>query len=161
MSQTPINLPYGSGEAANGSQLALLNLASPAVYQLIGNVGNEDWALSIKDAETSNQGLPWTQGIPCIVDGGDFTFDLMLVPSSVGNEESASAGLEGHGFETGLGWVATQRQTRQWKLTWPDGTGIYFSAYFTKFPVSMPVDKALTAKCALKITGAVTPFGGG
>lgn len=148
---TPINLPYGSGEPAVGSQLSLLNLESPATYNLVGNAGNQKWGLKVKNADTTNQGTVWTQSIPTLLDGGAFNCDLHFIPSSTGSEEAV--GLEGHGFVSGLGWIATQRQTRQWKLVWPDGSGMFFSAYITDFPVDMNLEKDLMANMTLTVVG--------
>lgn len=157
MSITPINLPYGSGEPGVGSQLSLLNLESPAVYVLVGNLGTQKWGLKVKTADTTNQGTVWTQSIPTLLDGATFAAELFFVPSSAGSEETHT-GLEGHGFVSGLGWIMTQRQVRQWKLVWPDGSGMFFSAYLTDFPIDMKVDGVLTAQATLTVTGQPTFF---
>lgn len=151
MSITSINLPYGSGEPSVGSILSLLNLQSPAVYNPIGNAGKQKWGMKVKNADTTNQGTVWTQSIPTLCDGGSYNIDLHLIPSSQGVEEGV--GIEGHGFVSGLGWIATQRQTRQWKMVWPDGSGMFFSAYFSDFPVDMDMDKDLMSNVTLTVTG--------
>lgn len=154
---TPINLPYGSGEPAVGSLLKLLTLNSPGVYAPIGNLGNMKWGLKVKDADTTNQGTVWTQGIPTLIEGGTLTADLHLIPSSAGADFDANT-LEGHSFTSGLGEIATTRQVRQYSLTWPDGSGMFFSAYITDFPVDMNVDKDILSNVTFKVTGAPTFF---
>jgi hypothetical protein len=149
-----INLTAGSGMPAVGSQLYLQNLQSPAVYNLVGNVGNQKWSPVAKTADTTNQGTVWMQSIPTILDGAKFTVELFFIPGSAGSEEAV--GLEGHGFVSGLGWLFTQRQVRQWKLIWPDASVMFFSAYITDFPVDMAVEKALSVSMTLTVTGQPT-----
>ena len=151
MAITPITLSQGSGEATVGSILYLLNLQSPAVYNPVGNVGNMKMGMKVKTADTTNQGTIWTQSIPTLLEGGTYTMDLHFIPGSAGTEEAV--GIEGHGFISGLMWIFTQRQIRTWKLIWPDGSGVFFTAYITDAPVDMNLDKDLMAAIVITITG--------
>ncbi len=152
-----INLGYGSGEPTQPTFLYLLTLNSPATYIPVGNLGNMKWGLKVKDADTTNQGDPWMQSIPTLIDGNNLVADLHFIPSSAGADYDANA-LEGHSFTSGLGYIMRQRQVRQWKLVWPDGAGMFFSAYFSDYPVDMNIEKDLLANCTLKITGEPTFF---
>jgi hypothetical protein len=153
---TNVNLPLGSGIAAVGSLLQILNLASPSKYIPIGNLGNMKWGFKLMDADTTNQGTVWKQGIPTLRDGGTITGDLHLVPSSAGADLTGV--LEGHSFVTGLGHIAVNADVRQYKMTWPDGAGMFFSAYITDFPVDMQIEKDLLCNITWKVTGAPTFF---
>lgn len=151
MAITPITLSAGSGEATVGSILYLLNLQSPAVYNPVGNVGNMKMNMKVKDADTTNQGTIWTQGIPTLLEGGSYSFDLHFIPASAGSE--GAVGIEGHSFLSGLMWIFTQRQIRTWKLIWPDNSGVFFTAYISETPIDMNLEKDLMAAVVIKITG--------
>jgi hypothetical protein len=151
-----INLTEGTGIPAVGSLLYILNLDAPSIYIPIGNLGNMKWGLKIMDADTTNQGTVWKQGIPTLRDGGTITGDLHLVPSSPGADLTGT--LEGHSFVDGLGHIAVNADVRQYKLVWPDGAGMFFSAYITDFPVDMQIEKDLLCNITWKVSGPPTFF---
>jgi hypothetical protein len=157
MSIPNITLPGGSGIPAVGSILNLLVYNSPQTYKPVGNMGNLKWGMKTMDADTTNQGTIWKQGIPTLNDGGTITGDLHMIPASAGADYNANT-LEGHSFDSGLGNIMINREVRQWRLDWPDGSGIYFSAYFTEYPVDMNLEKDMEANITLKVTGEVVPF---
>lgn len=148
-----------SGIPAVGCILYLLNLDSPGYYIPIGNLGNMKWEYQLKDADTTNQGTTWMQGIPTLNNPGELTADIHFIPDSQGVEGSIS-GIEGHSFLTGLGWIATQRQVRTWKQVWSNtaGNGFYNQGYITNFPIDMNIEKDLLANFKLKFSGAPTFF---
>lgn len=150
-----LNLPEGSGIPAVGSVLSILSLAGG--YKPIGNLGNMKWGLKILDADTTNQGTVWKQGIPTLRDGNTITGDLHFIPGSPGADVSGA--LEGHSFIDGLGFIAIDADVRQYRLVWPDGSGMFFSAYMTEFPIDMSVEKDLLCSVTFKVTGQPTFFG--
>ncbi len=155
MSLQNINIG-GSGMPSVGTILAMSNQNSPIVYNAIGNVGNIKVPNRTLDADTTNQGVEWTQGVPTINSGDVLTFDLFFIPASEGQD--MSSGIVGHSFEdTGaVGNVQITRDTRQYSLTWPDGSARFFSAYFTQIDIDSTVKDVLKASCQLKVTGEVT-----
>lgn len=150
-----VNLPGGSGIPAIGSVLSLLSLAGG--YVPIGNAGNLKWGMSVENAPTTNQGTVWKQSIPTLRDGGELTCDLHFIPGSAGADVSGA--LEGHSFVDGLGFICRNADVRSWRLVWPDGSGMFFTAYLSKFPVDMSVDKDLIAAITLQLTGPPAFFG--
>ena len=87
-----INLPGGSGLAANGSLLYCGNGLSPQTYLAIGNVSNVKWNLKNVTADTSNMGLNWKQHITTMHDVGTVTFDVHADPRIGGGIDGASTG---------------------------------------------------------------------
>lgn len=152
---TNINLPAGSGIPAIGSVLSILSLAGG--YHPIGNLGNMKWNAKVMDADTTNQGTVWKQSIPTLRDGGTITGDLHFQPGSGGADVTGT--LEGHSFIDGLGFIFVDADVRQYRLVWPDGSGMFFAAYITDFPVDMSVEKDLLCNITWKVTGQVTFFG--
>jgi hypothetical protein len=114
------------------------------------------WNLKIMDADVTNQGTVWKQGIPTLRDGGTIVADLHFFPSSPGADLTGT--LEGHSFVTGLGHIAVNADVRQYRLVWPDGAGMFFSAYITDFPIDMGLEKDLLSNFTLKVTGPPTFF---
>jgi hypothetical protein len=151
MSNININLPYGSGEPGVNTILRLANLGSPQIYNPVGNVGNIKWGLKNKGADTTNQGVSFTQSIPTVTDVGTFTADLHFIPSSTGSD--GVAGLEGHGFDSGLGQIFTLKQVRPWSVTFPDGTGAYFMGYILDFPIDAAIEKDLMVNMTIQVSG--------
>ena len=154
MSLQNITLPYNQGaggEAAVGSVLSVAPPGSPTTYLFLGNAGNQDWPLTVKEADVTNQGTPWTRSIPTLFDGGKFTCELHFVPSSTN-----TATIEGHSFASGLGAIFTGAQICQWKLQFPDGVTWYFTGFVMDFPVGMDLTKDLLVKLTIRVIGAPT-----
>lgn len=151
-----VTLAEGPGIAAIGSVLYLQTLQTPPTFAAVGNLGNMKWGFKLKTADVTNQGTVWMQSIPTLRDGGTITGDLFFMPLSPGAD--AAGQIEGHSFVDGLGFIATNADVRQWKLVWPDGSGMFFSAYITDFPIDMAVEKALTCAITLTVTGPPTFF---
>lgn len=152
MSLQNITLPYNNsagGEAAVGSILSVATPGSPTTYRALGNAGNMDWPLSVKEADVTNQGTPWTRSIPTLWDGGKFTCELHFIPSSV----NVSTTLEGHSFSTGLGEIFTQGLICSWQLAFPDGTTWYFTGFVMDFPIGMDLTKDLLVKLTIRVIG--------
>lgn len=154
MPLVPNTLSQGSGIPAIGTILSLGNLGSPQVYNAVGNQGNVKWDPKNKHAETTNMGTAWTQFIPTISDGGSVTGEFHFIPGSSGSDGLTA--LEGHSFSSGLGYIFKNRQTRQWKLTFPDGTVEAFDAFITDFSIDASVDKDLMLHITLQVTGQPT-----
>lgn len=150
MSITNITLSYGPGEPTVGSVLYVGNLGSPTTYKPVGNAGNQKWNLKAKTADVTNQGTPWVQSIPTLLDAGTFTCDVHFIPSSGGSDTS---GAMGHGFTSGLGSLFTQREILPWKLVYPDGTTEYFTGYISDFTQDMNLEKDLNVNMVITVIG--------
>ncbi len=150
-----INLPGGSGLAANGSLLYCGNGLSPQVYLIIGNLANVKWNLKNITADTSNMGLNWKQHITTMHDGGTVTFDIHALPNSAGID-GASTGLQGDSFATGLGSIFVTGAIRQWKEVFSDGTAEFFDATITDFAYDLANDKDILLHVTLMVTGQPT-----
>jgi hypothetical protein len=151
-----ITLSYNQsagGEAAVGSILYRGNAGSPVNYLPLGNVGNEEWSLSTKTADVTNQGTKWERSIPTLLSGGSFTCDLHFIPSSTASD---SSGAYGHGFTSGIAADFTNQAILPWKLIFPDGTIEYFVGYVDKFPISMQLEKDLAVKLSIMVIGEPT-----
>jgi hypothetical protein len=159
MSLQNVNLTEGSGIPAVGTILAVGNNGSPLIYNAIGNQAKIGTNTKTDTADTTNQGSQWDQSIPTLLVGGDISVEIFYDPSSPGSDNAT--GLVGHSATSpgALLDMFYNQQIRPWKLTWPDATGAYFTAYITDVPVSSdPNGKALTIAMKLKITGAIQPF---
>lgn len=151
MSQQNITLPYNNsagGEAAVGSVLSVAPPGSPTTFLFLGNAGNQKWPLSVKQADVTNQGTPWTRSIPTLYDGGKFTCDLHFVPSSTN-----TATIEGHSFASGLGALFTNGTLCTWRLVFPDGVTWYFNGFVMNFPIDMSLEKELQVALEIQVVG--------
>ena len=151
MSLQNITLPYNNsagGEAAVGSVLSIAPPGSPVVYYALGNAGNQDWPLSVKEADVTNQGTAWTRSIPTLFDGGKFTCELHFVPSA-----ATSGTIYGHSFATALGAIFTGGTICEWKLVFPDGVTWYFAGFVMDFPIGMDLTKDLIVKLVIRVIG--------
>ena len=152
MSLNNITLPYSNsqgGEAAVGSVLSVAPPGSPSTFYFLGNAGNQDWPLSVKEADVTNQGTNWTRSIPTLFDGGKFTCELHYVPSSAN-----TATILGHGAGNGgIMAIFTGGTICQWKLQFPDGVTWYFSGFVMDFPIGMDLTKDLIVKLVVRVIG--------
>lgn len=151
MSAHNITLPYNNaagGEAAVYSVLSVAPPGSPTTYLFLGNAGNQDWPISVKEADVTNQGTNWTRSIPTLFDGGKFTCELHFIPSSTN-----TATIEGHSFASGLGSLFTQGSICQWKLEFPDGVTWFFVGFVMDFPIGMDLTKDLLVKLTIRVVG--------
>lgn len=96
---------------------------------------------------TSHDSSGWREHVATILDGGDVTFSINFVPTG-----------GTHDYSTGLVKDMTDRTLRNFQLVFPDSgsTTWTFAAYITGFASKNPVDGALTADVALRITGQPT-----
>lgn len=161
MSLQNITLPYQNsqgGEAAVGSILSVAPPGSPTVFYPLGNAGNLDWPLSLKEADVTNQGTNWTRSIGTVYDGGKFTCELNFIPSSV-NAVVSGQTIEGHSFLTGIGSLFNgdpyggTAPICQWRLQFPDGITWYFAGFVMDFPIGMDQTKALLVKMTIRVVG--------
>jgi hypothetical protein len=148
-----LDLVYGPGQPAVGTILSVGSLGSPLTYRPVGNAGNLKWDQSATTADVSNQGSPFKQKIPTMIDPGSLTLDLHYIPGSVGAD---SSGNEGHGFTSGLGSLFTQRLVVPWKLAFPDGTTEYFLGFISKYPIDANLEKDLMINMTIDVTGEPT-----
>ena len=157
MSLVNVTLPSGSGLPAVGSVLWIASMGSPQVYNPIGNLGNQDWAMKAETADTTNQGTAWRQMIVTLRDGGKFTAALHFMPNGGGGQHDGALFDGVTPFSTslanGLGAVFTSGQTRNYKLVFPDGTVEYMQMIITDFPINMDVTKDLDVKVGFQVVG--------
>jgi hypothetical protein len=156
MSLQNITLAQGSGIPSVGTILSVSNLASPVVYNPIGNLGSNDWDMKSVTADTTNMGTAWKQHIITLLDGGQFTCDLFFVPDSDGQD--GTSGIVGHSFTSpgALGAIFIGREVRNYSIDFPDGTTYFFDATIDDFPISANVEKPLMVKIKFGVTGEPT-----
>lgn len=108
----------------------------------IKSVGGPGLSLDIEDVTTHDSTDAWEEVVATILRTGQMTLDLVYDPNAA--THSAAAGLLDYVENKKLAYFA---------VTFLGGYIWYFSAYVVSFEPSAPVEGALTASCALKITG--------
>lgn len=154
MSFTNVTLPGGSGVPAIDAILYMLNDASPGVYVPIGNQADIDWGLKNEFADTTNQGVNWRQRIFTLHDADQIKVKAYFIPDS-GNS-TQEGGIEGHGFEDGLGSIAIgDNLPRYWKWVFPDGATVFFAGFLADMPISAKIGNAMELNFTVQLTGEV------
>src|SRR4026207_1620750 len=122
--------------------------SSPTGYTTIANVSSINGlklSATIVDVTSHSTGEPWRQKIPTLLDAGDITFDLFLIP-----DEAT------HDGTTGILSFFSGRSLMQARLVFPDATTWTFEGYVTGMPMTANVDGVLTANVTFTITGSPT-----
>ncbi len=142
--------------------MASVGVAGPGWLLQHGTSGSGPWttltevkdikgpAQSLETDEITNQSSPnfYKEFIATVLDGGDVTFQCVLVPGDA-TQDSVS-GL--------LSWMQG-RGLQYWQLVPPGTYSSHvssFQAYVTKWDTGEPVAKHATLDVTLRITGPVT-----
>ncbi len=134
----------------------IANEGSPLTFNVIANVGDltgPTMSGAVVDVTSHSTASPWRQKIVTLLDNGDITLPLYFIPSSPGSDGTPST-PEGHNGTNGLLSVFTQRQLREYSITFPDAaaTTWYFQGYITKFSMTAKVAGVLEATCTFTFT---------
>ena len=96
---------------------------------------------------TSHSSAGWREFIAGLRDGGEISFPVNFIPGDTTQWGTGNDSLMDL-FNTGTTW--------NYRIVFPNGYYGEFAALITAFGVSAPVDGAVTADMAMKISGAVT-----
>jgi Lambda phage tail tube protein, TTP len=149
-----------AAQPAINTLLKIANEGSPVTYNVIANIGDltgPTMAAQLVDVTSHSTNTPWRQKITTLLDNGDITLPLYFVPSSPGSDGVPNTPF-GHDGTNGLLAVFTERQNRNYSLTFPDAnaTTYYFNGYISKFSFKAPVAGVLTADVTFSMTGEPT-----
>lgn len=137
--------------SSHGTLLKIGNGATPTeTFTTIAEVLDISGpSFSLGTEETTHHGSEWAEYVATVIDGGEVTFDVNLVPSET-TQMGTSAGS--------LWYALTNRVLNNFKLVLPDSGAMEFAfaAYVTKFELSEPLKGKLGASLSLKISGEVT-----
>jgi hypothetical protein len=153
-------MSIAQAQPAINTLLKMADEGSPLTYNVIANVGDltgPSMSGNVVDVTSHSTMVPWAQKIVTLLDNGDITLPLYFVPSSPGSDGTPNT-PEGHNGTNGLLSVFTQRQLRQFSITFPDAaaTTWYMEGYVTKFSMKAPVKGVLTADVTLTMTSMPT-----
>lgn len=153
-------MSIAQAQPAINTLLKIANEGSPLVYNVIANVGDltgPSMMGNVVDVTSHSTLVPWAQKIVTLLDNGDITLPCYFIPSSPGSDGIPNT-PEGHNGTNGLLSVFTQRQLRQYSLTFPDtaATTYYMEGYITKFSFKAPVKGVLTADVTFTFTSEPT-----
>ena len=142
-------MPTPAGVPAYGSKLYLGDLGSPTIFSLIPNVLDINFGgfkVENVDVTSHSTGTPWRQKLPTLVDGGDITVDIALVP-----------GEPTHGATSGLIYIATNRQVRPFKLEFQSSPvqTITFNAFVSQIPITAPIADVLKTSITITVPGEI------
>ena len=98
--------------------------------------------------DASTQTTDWSESVPGLKKGGQFTFDVNFIPTDATHDPS-----------TGLIKDYVDGTKRNIRIIWPDpgSTTWQFAVYVVNFEPNAPVDGLLTASVTLEITGDPAP----
>lgn len=149
-------MSIAQAQPAINTLLKIANEGSPLVFNVIANVGDltgPSMMGNVVDVTSHSTLVPWAQKIVTLLDNGDITLPCYFIPSSPGSDGVPNT-PEGHNGTNGLLSVFTQRQLRQYSLTFPDAaaTTYYMIGYITKFSFKAPVKGVLTADVTFTFT---------
>jgi predicted secreted protein len=98
--------------------------------------------------DASTQTTDWSEVVPGLKKGGQFTFDVNFIPTDTT-----------HDHQTGLIKDFIDGTKRNFRIIWPDAgnTIDQYAAYVVNFEPDAPVDGLLTASVTLEITGDPAP----
>lgn len=149
-------MSIAAAQPAINTLLKIANEGSPLTFNVIANIGDltgPSMSGNVVDVTSHSTLVPWAQKIVTLLDNGDITLPLYFIPSSPGSDGVPST-PEGHNGTNGLLSVFTQRQLRQYSVTFPDAaaTTWYLQGYITKFSMKAPVKGVLTADVTFTFT---------
>lgn len=159
-------MSIAAAQPAINTLLKFGDQGSPESFNTVANVGDLNEILSMTsdtaDVTSHSTGVPWSQIIPTILNGGKVTFPLFFIPSS----GAPSGGVIGHNNTAGILKYFTQRGASStqsgtpinMKVVFPDAaaTTYTFTGFITAFKVKSPVKSVLTADMEISVTSAPT-----
>lgn len=136
------------GISAQGTLLARAPQATPGTFTNIAELKNlTPPAIRRNPIELTNHNDLDDSWIVGIRRSGECTFNLNWLPTNAT-----------HDHLTGLTKARNDGTKDEYKVTYPDGTGVRFFAYVTELGPTAPVDDALTASVTLRPTGTFIWF---
>lgn len=156
MAYIPLQFPVGIGEylPAINTYLAIGNGASPEVYTVIANVGDQsgpDMTCDVVDVTSHSATTPWSRKGVTLLNAGTTKFPLFFIPQS--------SGAGSHGFSGG-GLLANfvNRTLTYFLIQFPevDLTQWLFQGYISAFSVKAAVKGAIMADVTIEFTDAPT-----
>jgi hypothetical protein len=150
-------MPIAAAQPAINTLFKIGNEGSPVNYNVIANVGDlsgPSISANVVDVTSHSTGSPWREKIVTLLDAGEISLPLFFVPSSPGSDGTPNTPF-GHNGTNGLLSVFTQRQLRDYSITFPDAaaTTWYFEGYISTFSMTAPVAGVLTANVTFVLTG--------
>lgn len=134
--------------AAKGVVVAKGDAASPEVFELIAqvqDVSGPETTLEPIDVTTHDSSNGWKEFIGALLDGGEITLELFF-----------DLAITSHSPTNGLLKEQADRTTKNYKITFPDGSTVIFACLVANVSQSLPVAGGWTASITLKTTGAPT-----
>jgi hypothetical protein len=121
-------------------------VALTAVAQ-ISNIGGPSLSADTEDVTTHDQATAWEENVVTILRSGEVALDLVYDP-----------GAATHAATSGLLARLKNKTPAQFRIGFPSNPAVNwtFDGYSTGFEPGAPVDGALTASAALKVTGQPT-----
>jgi Lambda phage tail tube protein, TTP len=156
-----VGVAIASNQPAINTLLKIGTAGSPTTFGTIANVGDmtgPGFSAQIVDVTSHSTGSPWRIKVPTLLDNGDITCKIFFIPSSPGSSDGTPFG---HDAGSGLLAVFTNRQLREYSLTFPDPTATtwYLSGYLTKFAMTAMVQGVLEASAAFTFVSEPQLFG--
>jgi len=159
-------MSINAAQPAINTLLKFGDQASPEAFNTVANIGDYNEILSMSadkvDVTSHSTGVPWSQNIPTLLNGGQVTFPLFFIPSS----GAASGGVIGHNFTAGIGKYFKNRGSSStqpgtainMQVVFPDAaaTTYSFSGFIYDFKMKAPVKGVLTAEITIGVTSAPT-----
>ena len=142
-------------QAAINTLWAVGSQGSPQVFNTIANVGDisgPGFSAAVVDVTSHSNANPWRSKITTLLDPGDLSTKVFFIPSSPG---TVVPGQQfGHSFTSGLGQIFTQRELREYSLTFPDpaATTWYLQSYLSKFSQTASVAGVLEMAATWTLT---------
>jgi hypothetical protein len=159
-------MSINAAQPAINTLLKFGDQASPENFNTVANVGDYNEILSMTadkvDVTSHSTGVPWSQNIPTLLNGGNVTFPLFFIPSS----GAASGGVIGHNFTAGIGKYFVNRGASagqpgtaiNMQIVFPDqaATTYNFTGFIYDFKMKAPVKGVLTAEITIGVTSKPT-----
>lgn len=134
--------------AAKGVVIAKGDQASPEAFVAIAqvqDVSGPETTLEPLDVTTHDSTDGWKEFIGALLDGGEITLELFF-----------DLAIVSHSPTTGLLKEQSDRSTKNYKITFPDGSTVIFACLVANVSQALPVAGGWTASTTLKTTGAPT-----
>ena len=114
----------------------------------VTKIGGPKFKLNLDDVTSHSSTSGWMENIPTTLDPGQVDIEISFIPTTATQSQTS-----------GLLRDFKNKTKRNFQLIFPDTTQWAFAAYVVAFEPSAPVDKALSAKVTLDITGVPTLAG--